>query len=748
MKRILLTLCLAFFPILLSAQKEGARPRIGLALSGGGAKGLAHIGLLMAIDSAGINIDYVAGTSMGAVVGGLYAAGYSGKEIAMLGREVNWNRILTNKPRYDQLLLPYKDKSKQFIEVPVINKKIYFGKGVLESNELWLWLCDKFSAYNRESDFAGLPIPFRCVATRLDDGSAVVLSRGNLVKAIRASMSIPALFTPVSIDSMVLVDGGLVRNFPVSVVRDMGATLIIGSSVASHQFSINDLDNPIEILSQITFFSEKKDFRKQLKAVDILVEYPIEQYNTTSFSSAKEILQLGIERGREMIPVLKKIKDSLDQIYGYEPHREITPELEKEMKIGKIGATGLQAGEWPFYQKQMGLNDDHDYTIGQLSHSIRNAYASGNFRKITYSFGSNDTGAPDMYLDFQKDAGTHLLGGLAYNDETGLGIKLGAGMNEIFGPLSTSLVAVSIGENPQFSARNFSFLGRARRLFIETSIGGELIKLNYFNRNLATIGAFRQNHLKAEVNVEKLITGNFQLGVGSRWEYLTYHPEVQDINRPKGRANFITPHFNLKFDNQDAAYHPLRGNEISIEIGKVFNQHPKFTYREDVNSTPKLLQFEQNNFLSVKYFSAHYLSVKKSTLFAKLNAGMHFGNQLPYIYNFLAGGTNFVTNNQILFSGFRVNGISTSSAVSSQLGFRQNISSKFSASVGFNALWYDFINSNIKVPGQTGHFATGVNLTSGYESWLGPLEITLMYNSVSDRVIVAFNLGYSLNFSR
>ncbi len=748
MKRLLVTLSLAFLPVLLAAQKENTRPKIGLALSGGGAKGLAHIGLLMAIDSAGINIDYVAGTSMGAVVGGLYAAGYSGEEIAALGKAVDWNSILTNKPRYDQLLLPYKDKSKQFIEVPVINKKIYFGKGVLESNELWLWLSDKFSTYNRESDFDDLPIPFRCIATRLDNGEAVVLSKGNLVKAIRASMSIPAIFTPVNIDSMVLVDGGLVRNFPVSDVRDMGATLIIGSSVANQQFTINDLDNPIEILSQIAFFSEKKDYRKQLKEADILVEYPIEKYNTTSFSSANEILQLGIERGREMIPILKRIKDSLDQIYGYEPRRHLGSPTEREMKIGKIFATGLKPSEWPFYQKQMKLQDNHFYNSSQVSDRIRSIYASGNFRKITYSLGKNEGGVSDMYLDFQKDAPMHLIGGLAYNDETGLGIKLGATWNEIFGPFSSSLLAISIGENPQFSARNLNFLGSSRKLFIETSVEGELTKLNYFNHNLATIGAFRQNHLKAEVNIEKLITGNFQLGFGSRWEYLTYHPEVQDINRPKSRANFITPYFNLKFNNQDAAYHPKRGNKISLEVGKVFNQHLKFTYKEDVNSEPKPLQFDQNNFLSIKFFSSHYLSIKKSTLFVKLNAGVHDDNLLPYIYNFSVGGANFATHNQVLFPGFRVNGISTSSALSSQLGFRQNISSKFSSSVGFNTLWYDFVHSNIKVPGQTGNFTTGVNLTLGYETWLGPLEVTLMYNSISGRVIAAFNLGYSLNFSR
>lgn len=374
MRKIWIGVWLVFLPILVPAQQEEVRPKIGLALSGGGAKGLAHIGLLMAIDSAEINIDYVTGTSMGAIVGGLYAIGYSGKEITALAKEVNWERILSNKPKYDQLLLPYKNYRKQFFEIPIIDQKIYFGKGILESTELWLWMYEYFSGYNREMDFSDLPIPFRCVTARLDTGDPIVLDRGNLINAIRASMAIPTIFTPVMINDVPLVDGGLVRNFPVKEVREMGASITIGSSVADHLILAEDLDNPLKIFYQIAFFAEKKDFIVQRESTDILVEYPMEGYHMGSFSSAEEIIQLGIDRGKEIIPFLKKFKDSLDQIYGHEEHRALSPIPAQEVKINKIITEGLDPAFWESHKKQMGFKENHVYDAGQISDNIRNIY--------------------------------------------------------------------------------------------------------------------------------------------------------------------------------------------------------------------------------------------------------------------------------------------------------------------------------------------------------------------------------------
>lgn len=734
------------FPLLLMGQQQKERPRIGLTLSGGGAKGIAHIGLLMAIDSAGINVDYVSGTSMGAIVGGLYASGYSGKQIAELVRTMNWSRILTNRPGYDQLLLPYRENYHQFVEIPIVGKKLYFGTGLLESNELWLWLTNHFSPFNKDISFSDLPRSFRCVATRLDNGDVIVLEEGNLVEAIRASMAIPSVFTPVAMGENVLIDGGLVRNFPVSEVIDMGADLVIGSSVTDQQLSSEDLNTPLELITQIAFYSEKRDYRNQVKATDLYVDYPISEFHAGSFSSSEEILEIGIQRGKEMLPSLLRMKDSLDRLYGPEKFRSLEPVNLEKIHIQNIRVEDMDSTDYTDFLMRMDFRENRKYTVDQITEKIRNSFASGIFRKINYSFHENPDSTVNLNLSFERDYRTRARVGLGYNAETGLAIKLGLARHSLLSLFSSSSVGVSIGENPHFYAEQLLFLDKSKSFLAEASLKGGLTELNVFNENLAATGLFRQSHLRAEINLLKLINKDFLLGMGTRWENLRYKPEIQSPVRPKGKVKFLNSYLGLKWNNQDAPYNPHRGNKMDVEFGWIYNQNSKFTtdHKDDGVET---LDFPDRDYFTFRYYSAHYLPVRRHTFYYKMNWGLHFGNKHPFVNDFLVGGNDFVIRNQILFPGFRLNGISTSSAFMGQMGMRVNFSSKFSLAAGPSILWYDFIGSNIKAPDQPKRTIGGLNLTAGYESIIGPIEVTLMHNTINNRVTTSFNLGYSMNFS-
>lgn len=747
MRRYIFFLILVLIPIFLVGQNETMRPKIGLALSGGGAKGIAHIGLLQAIDSAGINVDYISGTSMGAIVGGLYAVGYTGDEIADLARGMRWNRILSDRLDYDQLLLPFKEESRQYVNIPMVDRKLHLGTGVLESNELWLWLSNHFSVYNRMVQFEDLPRSFRCVATQVNNGEAVILDEGNLVMAIRASMAIPSVFTSVNMGDNYLIDGGLVRNFPVSEVLDMGASFTIGSSVTDQQLSNEDITNPMELISQIAFYSEKRDYREQLELTDIFVDYPIGAYNAGSFASAEDILQIGIQRGREMYPVLKALKDSLDRIYGPETFSPPNRIHAEKIRVRDITATGLDSLSYALFTTQMDFSENREYTIDEISDKIRNSLATGLFRKITYSFEDNADGTANIHLNFEQDYQTYVRAGLGYNAVTGLGIKLGLSRSGVLSLFSKTSVGVSIGENQQISAQNLFFFGGAKSLILESTLTGELTDLNLYNNELAQTGIFRHNHLSAGMTLSKLWEGNFQVGVGTRWELLAYHPEIPTNLRPKGNTRFFNSHALLKFNNQDEAYNPHRGNKINLEIGWTFSQKPRLSYTDGDGSQGLPPEFPNENYKTLRYASAHYIPVHKHTLYLKIYGGMHFGNQVPYLDNFLVGGNNLVTRNQIIFPGFRVNGLSTSSAASALLGMTFNVTSKFSIAAGSSGLLHDFVGGNHKVPGQVDEPVAGFNLTAGYRTFIGPIEIALMYNTINHKVISGFNLGYSMNFS-
>ena len=236
MKYFLLSFFFLYFFAGLRAQDTliHKRPKIGLTLSGGGAKGLAHIGILKAIDSAGLKIDYITGTSMGSIIGALYAVGYHGDSIEKLARKMDWDLLLSNEMSLRSIIMEEKNEYFKYdVELPWVNNWFRLSTGVLEGQELWLKFAELLFSVYKVKNFKDFAIPFKCIGTDVSTGQAVVLDSGEIISAIRSSMAIPSLFTAVEYNGKKLVDGGVVRNFPVKDVREMGANIVIGSNTDS-----------------------------------------------------------------------------------------------------------------------------------------------------------------------------------------------------------------------------------------------------------------------------------------------------------------------------------------------------------------------------------------------------------------------------------------------------------------------------------------------------------------------------------
>lgn len=241
----------------LTAQNKSVRPKIGLTLSGGAAKGLAHIGILKAIDSAGLKIDYITGTSMGGIIGALYAIGYPADTIEKMAHKIDWDLLLSNQSSLRSMIMEEKEEyGKYTIELPWKNHRFRIPSGVLEGQELWLKLAELFAPVANVKDFSKFNIPFKCIGTDIGNGEAVVLTSGEIVTALRSSMAIPSVFTAIDYDGRKLVDGGIVRNFPVRDVKEMGADFVIGSNVSTGLYPSNKALNALQILYQVAF-SEK-----------------------------------------------------------------------------------------------------------------------------------------------------------------------------------------------------------------------------------------------------------------------------------------------------------------------------------------------------------------------------------------------------------------------------------------------------------------------------------------------------------
>src|SRR5258708_19000833 len=259
----------------------------------------------------------VAGTSGGSILGALYAVGYSADSMEKIRRHIDWDLLFSSQSTMKSMIMEEKDEyGKYDMELRWVNHWFRFATGVIEAQELWLKFSELFRPVYKIKDFSKFPIPFKCVATDVSSGDAVVIDSGEIVSALRSSMAIPSIFTAVEYDGKKLVDGGVVRNFPVNDVRQMGADLVIGSDVAGALPSSQQVTNPIQVLLQVAFFREAEDTRTQIPFCTIYVHQPLEKFGMGSFGESNEILDAGLEEGRRLYPRLKQLADSLNAIYG------------------------------------------------------------------------------------------------------------------------------------------------------------------------------------------------------------------------------------------------------------------------------------------------------------------------------------------------------------------------------------------------------------------------------------------------
>ena len=232
MKRRIIIALLTAFSLFVHAEESSKRPKIGLVLSGGGAKGFAHVGVLKVIEEAGIPIDYITGTSVGSIVGGLYAIGYNATMLENIIQNQNWEELLSNSFKREYIsAITKEEQSRYLISLPIETKKISIPSGLLNGQNVMEFFTYLTYGYHDVIDFSKLPIPFECIAADIATGEEVVLKKGFLPKAIRASMAVPAAIAACEIDGRMLVDGGIVNNFPVDRCREMGADIIIGIDI-------------------------------------------------------------------------------------------------------------------------------------------------------------------------------------------------------------------------------------------------------------------------------------------------------------------------------------------------------------------------------------------------------------------------------------------------------------------------------------------------------------------------------------
>jgi len=724
------------------AQSPGRRPRIGLTLSGGGAKGLAHIGILKAIDSAGLKIDYITGTSMGSILGALYAVGYPADSIEKIARRIDWDLLLSNQSTMRSMIMEEKDEyGKYDIELPWVNHWFRIATGVIEGQELWLKFAELFRPVYNIKDFHKFSIPFECVATDVSTGDAMVLDSGEIVSAIRSSMAIPSLFTAVKYNGRKLVDGGVVRNFPVQNVRDMGADLVIGSNVSGALRTSEQVTNAIQVLLQVAFCREAEDTRKQIPLCNIYVHQPLEKFGMGSFGEADQIIDTSITEGRRLYPVFRRLADSLNAIYGPQENtgKRLPPEI--PVKISSFEVRGTERTSESFFIQATGLEVNQYYSAQNLSRMVRRAFGTRYYNRITYSLeplGSGDSSR--VIFEVTENPLTFAKLGLNYNQFSGISAIINLTSRNFFTPTSRSLVTLNIGQNFRMRAEHLQYFSRGGKFAFILATQFDQFRITSYNAGFKEAGLYDQNYFKLDGKFSYSTNRDLSFGLGSRFEWIHYDPSITSSLEFKGRNDFMTGYFFLRHNTLDRPVFPRKGTKIEAEADYVFEQSPHAQYFAS-NTTRSDTSFSDKTYQRVLFSLDRYTPLaRRYTLLTHVQAGMNF-NYLRNIMNeFSIGGLTSNFHNQVTFAGLREGTFYSSSLAALLVGLRYQLFSNTFITGKANILFNNFITDN-ETFFTTPDFLSGYALTFTYNFALGPLEVSAMYSDQSKRVLGYVNIG-------
>ncbi len=739
--KLCLPLILLFFHFSIEAQ-NASRPKIGLTLSGGGAKGLAHIGILKAIDSAGLKIDYITGTSMGAVIGGMYAIGYSGDSLERLIKSTDWDPLLSNQSTLRSLFMEEKEEyNKYIVELPWINNRFRLPSGVLEGQELWLKLSEAFYSAHDNKDFSQFNIPFKCIGTDVGSGEAVLLEKGEIVSAIRSSMAIPSLFTAVDFDGKRLVDGGIVRNFPVWDVKAMGADIVIGSNVATGLLPSNEVRNVIQVLLQIAFFREAEDNRKEVPLCNIYIPHQLDKYAMGSFGQADEILKSGIELGRTLYPAFKHLADSLESIYGPSGFKKDRLPEPKPVRLTSVEVKGIEETTEAFFLHTMDFTIPKTYSVRQLNTMVRKAFGTRYYNRIVYSLIKQDDSSHKIIFEVNENPLTFAKFGLHYNRFTGIGIITNITSRNFFIKNSRNLLTLNIGESINVRAEHLQYLGRKKDFSLRLGTQFDRFDVTSYDQYKQD-GIYRQNFFKMDGRFQYSTYRNLSLGLGTRFEWLRYTPSIRPDLSFTGKNTITTGFIFLNQNSLDRNIFPKTGVKLETEIGRVLRQDPNISFYLDGKpiSDPDSILIGSDPYNRIVVNAEQYSPVNRRTVILQnLQAGVNFDYTNNVMNEFVIGGLTKTFRNQITFAGLQEGTLYTPSVLAYQAAVRYELFNNTYLTGRANVLFTNFISKSNFF--QNPDFLTGYALSFAYNFALGPLEISVTYSDQSKKLGTYINLG-------
>jgi NTE family protein len=713
--------------------QENSRPKIGLVLSGGGAKGFAHIGVLKVLEESGIKIDYIGGTSMGAVIGGLYASGYNATQIDSIFQTTNFDELINDFiPRSSKNFYEKRNDEQYAVVLPFTKFKVgipeALSKGMYNFN-----LISKLTKHVRHvTDFNQLPIPFLCIGTDIETGEQVVLNKGNLAQALIASSAFPSLFSPVEIDGRLIVDGGVTNNYPIDEVRKLGADIIIGVDVQDDLLTRKSLKDATRILVQINNLHTIEKMKKNIEQTDIYIKPDITEYGVISFDKGKEIIKKGEEA---TFAVYEKIKELANKQVAYKKP-QLTYTKNDSLSIKEINCNDLEDYTRDYVLGKLRFKPGLKVGYDQLTRGINNINATQNFSAISYSLEKNESG-DNLNLQLKENpTRSYVKFGLHYDGLFKSSVLVNLTRKKTFFKNDIASLDVILGDNFRY---NFDY-------YIENGYNlsfGFKSQYDQFNRNVtpaisrldpAAIGVNSINidfaDFTSQAYFQSLFVQKFLIGGGLEYKYLKINSETLANSSPIiDKSSYLSAFVYMKYDSFNDKNFPKKGWYFSGDI-------QSYLLSSDYTN-----EFQPFN-IAKGDFGVAATVFKRATIKFQTEAGFAFGNESISFFNFVLGGYGYKNiNNFRYFYGYDFLSIAANSYIKSTATVDYEIFKKnhinFSANVanlGDNI--FDSVNW-ISIPKFTG-YAIGY----GLETVIGPIEIKHTWSPENSRSYTWFSVGF------
>ena len=758
MKRcLLIAIAAVWMSCMVSAQTDSTafhRKKVAVVLSGGGAKGMAHIGVLKVLERAGIPVDIVTGTSMGSIIGGLYAIGYNANSLDSMVRVQDWSYVITDKEDLRNQSLS--DRKKQYTYLYstglTLGKRDMNAGGFIKGKnlaELFQQLC---TGYTDSIDFThDLRIPFACVATNIIDNSEVDFHSGRLPQAMRASMAIPAAFSPVRIGDKVLVDGGLKNNYPVDIAREMGADIVIGVTVQGPPKEAEDMGGTMSILSQIIDVNCKNKVDENIKMTDLHMAVDTKGYNAASFTLAA--IDTLIRRGEEeamrhwdQIIALKK-RIGIDDTFKPIIHYPLRPEVMTEKhSIIDVTFENMTPQDERFLRQKFNLNQG-DIINATLEQEITTSmrvdlfYQTAECRVIPgkRSKVTPRSIRPSLEVAWSEADGVHVIltagkrksmqlyVGARYDNEEYASVQVGL---EI--PLKTAMpvntdITLRLGKrlmakgelmiHPRFFTRptlSYTF----RRNDVDVYLEGDL------DYNI------RYNQFQAEFTPINFDLRHFNLQFGLRWDYMHYRNKLGSESSKQvtlENEHFYSYRFRTEYNSEDNWNFPTRGARFKAEYAYLTDNFAK------LDDKPGMSEVNAN-------WRVSFTFGKRFTLQPMVYGRLLFGSTIPPVFGNTIGGDWFghYVEQQMPFAGIGNMEYIDNQFVAAQLQAQQRIGGS-----NYVILRVAGAQRTDKVKWLLDHRTLlGVQAAYYYDTMFGPVGATVGYSNRTKKPYFFLNLGY------